>query len=330
MSVGHRSDGLREYKQTGSSRTYYLYSGGVPVCELNADGSVKATNTFGANGLVSRTDSSGSKYYTFDPKGNVTQVVDNSGNVVATLQYDAYGNAVTGSDTNPTPYGFGGQAGYYTDSETGLSLATYRYYDPNEGRWLTRDPIGYLGGMDLYAYCDGNPVGALDPLGLWTVTIPGLDGNPFLQFNSGEAGYAFKTSVAALGSAATGFLTFGLWSWDGGQWKNQPGFQGSKTSWDVAATAATAYYGLARAGFRAEVGSWANGPEKLHFHLGTGNGLGTHHLPYQAGNWLKNLKGVASRLWRTDPAGVIRPVGIATGTASGTTNIIRDSHTYPK
>ena len=54
----------------------------------------------------------------------------------------------------------------YTDSETGLSLATYRYYDPNEGRWLTRDPIGYAGGMNLYAYCDGNPVGTLDPIGL--------------------------------------------------------------------------------------------------------------------------------------------------------------------
>ena len=138
----------------------------MPVCELDSSGNVIATNTFGTDGLVSRTDSSGSKYYTFDPNGNVTQIVDNSGNVVATLQYDAYGKQVASTGANDTPYGFGGQAGYYTDSETGLSLATYRYYDPNEGRWLTRDPIGYLGGMDLYAYCDGNPVGAIDPSGL--------------------------------------------------------------------------------------------------------------------------------------------------------------------
>ena len=235
MSAGYRSDGLREYKQTGSTRTYYLYSGGVPVCELNADGSVKATNTFGANGLVSRTDSSGSKYYTFDPNGNVTQIVDNSGNVVATLQYDAYGNAVTGSDTNPTPYGFGGQAGYYTDSETGMMLATYRYYDPNEGRWINRDPIGYLGGMDLYAYCDGNPVGAIDPLGL--APRPGFKGylqdswdflkgegsglvsvvNPMTYINGARylADYAYKNGLGSVpGALWSGFSQPFITLWD--------------------------------------------------------------------------------------------------------------------
>ena len=74
--------------------------------------------------------------------------------------------ASLGSDTNPTPYGYGGQAGYYTDSETGLCAVLWRYYDPNTGRWLNRDPIGYAGGRNLYAYCGGNPVGRLDPLGL--------------------------------------------------------------------------------------------------------------------------------------------------------------------
>jgi len=46
----------------------------------------------------------------------------------------------------PDPFGFGGQAGYYTDTETGLILCTHRYYDPANGRWLTRDPLGYAGG----------------------------------------------------------------------------------------------------------------------------------------------------------------------------------------
>jgi RHS repeat-associated protein len=47
------------------------------------------------------------------------------------------------------PVGFGGQAGYYTDAETGYVLCTARYYDATLGRWLTRDPIGYAGGIEV-------------------------------------------------------------------------------------------------------------------------------------------------------------------------------------
>ena len=61
--------------------------------------------------------------------------------------------------------GFGGQYGYYTDRETGLVLMGHRYYDPGTGRFLTRDPIGYGGGMNLYGFADGNPVNESDPDG---------------------------------------------------------------------------------------------------------------------------------------------------------------------
>jgi len=61
--------------------------------------------------------------------------------------------------------GFGGQFGYYKDGATGLYLLGHRYYDPGTGRFLTRDPIGYGGGMNLYWYADGNPVNESDPTG---------------------------------------------------------------------------------------------------------------------------------------------------------------------
>jgi len=63
------------------------------------------------------------------------------------------------------PFGFGGRFGYYTDSETRLVLCGQRYYDPGAARWLTRDPIGLFGGVNPYAYCGNNPVGAADPSG---------------------------------------------------------------------------------------------------------------------------------------------------------------------
>jgi RHS repeat-associated protein len=60
--------------------------------------------------------------------------------------------------------------GYYRDSEAATSdnllLCTYRWYDPATARWLTRDPIGYAGGSNLYGYVGGNPVGGVDPWGL--------------------------------------------------------------------------------------------------------------------------------------------------------------------
>jgi RHS repeat-associated protein len=64
------------------------------------------------------------------------------------------------------PFGYQGQAGYYGDIETGLYLCTFRYYEPREGRWLNEDPIGYVGGVNLYGYCQANPANGADPRGL--------------------------------------------------------------------------------------------------------------------------------------------------------------------
>ena len=78
--------------------------------------------------------------------------------------YDAYGKVTAGAQ--PDPWGFGAQAGYYTDRETGLVLLTHRYYDPAQGRFLTRDPMGYGGGINLYGYVGNSPVNGMDPSGL--------------------------------------------------------------------------------------------------------------------------------------------------------------------
>ena len=65
-----------------------------------------------------------------------------------------------------------GQYGYYTDNETGLLCLTHRYYDPGTGKFLTRDPIGYAGGANLYGFCGGNPVNEMDPNGTQNAPPP--------------------------------------------------------------------------------------------------------------------------------------------------------------
>ncbi|HET6385295.1 MAG TPA: RHS repeat-associated core domain-containing protein, partial [Armatimonadota bacterium] len=126
------------------------------MVELNSSGAVTALNTFGAGGLLSRLTSAGSVFYQFDPQGNVTQRLDANQNVLSTSVFDVYGKELSGGATGE-PWGFGAQAGYFTDNETGLVLWTRRYYDPNAGRWMNRDPVDYRGGMNLYRYVSNAP-----------------------------------------------------------------------------------------------------------------------------------------------------------------------------
>ena len=62
-------------------------------------------------------------------------------------------------------HAYEGQFGYRTDQTTGPVLAGHRFYQPQTGRWLNRDPIGYDGGMNLYEYCGDDPVNEVDPSG---------------------------------------------------------------------------------------------------------------------------------------------------------------------
>ncbi|EBC0776140.1 hypothetical protein CS696_23680, partial [Salmonella enterica] len=61
--------------------------------------------------------------------------------------------------------------GQQYDEETGLYYNRYRYYNPEQGRYITQDPIGLRGGWNLYAY-PLNPVSGTDPLGLVVDAIP--------------------------------------------------------------------------------------------------------------------------------------------------------------
>ena len=70
-------------------------------------------------------------------------------------------------------------SGQYYDAETGYHYNYMRDYSPELGRYLQADPIGLKGGMNLYAYCSGDPVNRRDELGLWVVEFE-LGGSVFL------------------------------------------------------------------------------------------------------------------------------------------------------
>ena len=155
---------------TTTTRTYFLYDGDQIVNEFNTTGEITAVNTWGPVGLIERRDARGDVFYQLDMGGNVVQRLNRDNTVRSTDSFDAYGNRIQIDGDNAVvdakdPFGYRAKYGYYTDAETGLILCLHRYYDPAAGRWLTRDPIGYAGGLNLYAYCGNEPVVGIDASG---------------------------------------------------------------------------------------------------------------------------------------------------------------------
>jgi RHS repeat-associated protein len=70
---------------------------------------------------------------------------------------------VSAPGSTPTPFGFAGQHGYQSDSETGLMRLGHRYYDSSTGRFISRDPI--WDGYNWYTYCNNDPINKIDPEG---------------------------------------------------------------------------------------------------------------------------------------------------------------------
>ncbi len=94
-------------------------------------------------------------------------MTDKGGNVVWSADYDAYGKAIVKTTANPTLALVNNLRlpGQYYDAETGLHYNDRRYYDADTGRYLARDPIGFEGGINLYAYAAAAPNRFTDPTG---------------------------------------------------------------------------------------------------------------------------------------------------------------------
>jgi RHS repeat-associated protein len=113
----------------------------------------------------------GARYLHQDGLGNVVALTDETGSVLERVRYDAYGQpehltaagAVSGVSPTGNRFLFTGREWF---PELGLQDNRHRYYHPGVGRWLSRDPIGELGGLNLYGYVGNRPMSSVDPMGL--------------------------------------------------------------------------------------------------------------------------------------------------------------------
>jgi RHS repeat-associated protein len=144
-------DGLRLLQEHKHSQTsLYVYEGESyePLARIDGTGSLQKI-----------------RYYHNDLNGLPEQLTETDGHNLWQASYQVWGNT---SEEVREPYYLEEQnlrfQGQYLDRETGLHFNTFRFYDPDVGRFTTPDPVGLAGGFNLYQYSP-NPSGWIDPLG---------------------------------------------------------------------------------------------------------------------------------------------------------------------
>jgi len=172
----------------------FVYDGWILISELFTDHGSLTTNSYvwgldlsgslqgaGLGGLLCsfNHEPSTMNHFLSDANGNVTALVALDPNhqplTMTHYSYDPFGNSIPPINHEPStipqnPFRFSTK---YLDSETGLYYYGYRYYSPELGRWLNRDPMGEDGGENVYGFVGNNPLWRCDATGLASWNILG-------------------------------------------------------------------------------------------------------------------------------------------------------------
>ncbi len=150
----------------------------------------------------------GKYFYAGDHLGSAREITDQSGNVVSRFDYDPYGRATQTAGTFKPTFGFANYQGIWTE---GLWATKFRFYDPNSGRWLSRDPIGEKGGINFFSYVFNRPINDTDPSGLIVPLLAGAVGAVVgAALGAGFAYLAGACTNDILKAAAVGAIAGGV------------------------------------------------------------------------------------------------------------------------
>jgi RHS repeat-associated protein len=160
--------GRRTSKTVDGVTTTYTYDGQNLVA-LGGDGpAVTYLTGLGLDEVFARVDAGGVHSYLTDTRGSVVAVADQEGTLRTRYRYDPYGVTTASGAPEPGGVGFTGRE----RDETGLHYHRHRYYQPELGRFISEDPLGFhAGDPNLYAYTFGDPVNYVDPDGRQAVGV---------------------------------------------------------------------------------------------------------------------------------------------------------------
>lgn len=170
-----------------TNEVHYVYDGNLVVQERGGnnnpvvnytrglDLSVSLEGAGGIGGLLAMTRQMPGLpphyYYHSDGNGNVTMLINTQQLIVAKYLYEPFGNliAANGPLADVNLYRFSSKEAH---PNSGLVYYLYRFYEPTLQRWGNRDPLGELGGINLYGFVANNPVILIDAYGLAIVGMP--------------------------------------------------------------------------------------------------------------------------------------------------------------
>jgi RHS repeat-associated protein len=162
--------GRRIRKTSAAGTIHYLWDRDQIAAEADGSGTTIQSYTYNPGMDQPRSVSAGGQIYFMStgPGGDVNGLVRRSDNaVVAQYAYTPWGGLeadqqlVAGARVNSLRW-----HGLPYDAETGLYQVRARYYDPDTRRFISEDPLGLAGGINLYAFANGDPVNGSDPSGL--------------------------------------------------------------------------------------------------------------------------------------------------------------------
>ena len=214
-------------KRISSGSLNFEYSSDGKLLK-RSDGLEFIYDTQGLAGVVDNSDSTAKTYfYRKDAQGNIVALLDENGAVVVKYVYNAWGEhkVLNPDGTENTSASFIGNVnpfryrGYYYDSALKLYYLVTRYYDPVVGRFISQDSFDYadpdtVNGLNLYAYCNNNPVMNVDPTGhVWWNPFSWFDGvDNIVKIAIGVLAFAGAVALTVFtgGALAPMFISLGV------------------------------------------------------------------------------------------------------------------------
>jgi RHS repeat-associated protein len=158
LSYAYDSEGNRTGVIQGGQTTSFIISPATAQALVRAKPDGTKTYYVYGQGLLYQVDDAGSTVtYHYDYRGSTVALTGSSGQVTDRVEYNTYGLITLRTGSTDTPFLYNGRYGVMTDAN-GLYYMRARYYNPYIKRFINADPSGFEGGLNLYAFADGNPI----------------------------------------------------------------------------------------------------------------------------------------------------------------------------
>ena len=180
---GYDPFGRRVWTWDGTATNWFVYDGPNVIAEVDATGALKKSYVWaGVDRLLALNIYSGSTTNTLlaltDHLGSVHALANAAGQIEESYRFDAFGRVLAVLDGGGLPLAKSAVGnsvlwqGKVYSWNTGLYFSRARWYSPDVGRFISADPIGISAGLNIWAYCNNNPVNFTDPTGLETEWFP--------------------------------------------------------------------------------------------------------------------------------------------------------------